>query len=192
MCEARVCLFKFTSSDRVTQLQLPTCQSTESHSSTSLNYYVKSIYFNNWVSFMSYLYTVTTPELLLVICLLLTVHIRAQSSQKGQSHISVFTCYTWWVELCQTLQLFLAGNLCRICAGHQMAFSRKVSTASVSGLSRSPRIGRYPCRRRCLVQQLASEIQEQQHTAFKWRTATMWPEERPFPASTAWRNSCSN
>lgn len=195
MCEGRVWLLKFTLSDRTRNCSL--LQVRVPHHFTSQNFHVKSIYFNNWVgiaySFSSYLYTATTPEFLLAICLPLTVHIRAQGSQKGQSRISVFTCYTRWVELCQTLQLFLAGNLCRICAGHQMAFSRKASTASVSGLSRSPRIRRYPCRRRCLVQQLASEIQEQQHTVWlKWHTATMWPEERPFPSSTAWRKSCSN
>lgn len=88
----------------------------------------------------------------------------SSSSQKGQSHILVLTCYARWVELCQTLQLFLARNLSRIRTGHQMAFSGKACTASVTRLSGSTRIKRYPCRRRSLVQQLASEIQEQQHT----------------------------
>lgn len=103
-------------------------------------------------------YTVTAPQLSLLIYLPLTTHTHVQSSKKRHPCISwVYTCYTWRIELRQTLQLFLAGNLSRICAGHQMAFSRKAGTASIARLSRSTRIKGYPCRR-CLVQQFASEI----------------------------------
>lgn len=136
--------------------------------------------------------TITIPQLPLPIYLPLTTH-TTSSKPKDQSHICVLTCYARWIELCQTLQLFLAGNLSRICTGHQMAFSRKASTASVARLSWSTRIERYPCRRRCLVQQFASEIQEQQHNQVTEDDLQQpCSQKRSSSSSVAWRKSCNN